>query len=160
MQSETERVLRNLSILSSVSQNDKLNTNEETFSIYIPTPMRGVLRMWYSEKRNSNVIKIQEAVRLAVNFIQNTLQEVNSDNESLFTTQNKQRQCKRMFETLSLSRNGLSNLQQTYKDDISMSAQLKIVSDEIDDFIHITTNNQTTGTSFLMCSSPTFQTNI
>ena len=90
MQSETERVLRNLTILSSISHNDKLNTNDDTFSIYVPTVVRGLVRFWYAEKRATNHLKIQEAVRAAIAFIQTTSQELLNEQKSSFSYQHKQ----------------------------------------------------------------------
>lgn len=139
MQSETEIVLKNLTILANVSHNDKLNTNEETFSIYIPTVMRGSLRAWYGEKRSNNIAKIQQTVRMAISFIQTVSQEFTKREETLglFSFAKKIRQCKRMYDSLKESKIGISNLQQTYKDDITMHTQLKVIIDEIDDFIMI-----------------------
>ena len=139
MQSETESVLKNLTIIANVSHNDKLNTNDETFSIYIPTVMRGSMRTWYGEKRACNMTKIQQTVRMAVSFIQTVSQEFTQREETLglFSFATKTKQCKRMFDSLKESKNGIANLQQTYKDDITMHTQLKLVIDEIDDFISI-----------------------
>jgi hypothetical protein len=139
MQSETESVLKNLTIIANLSHNDKLNTNEDTFSIYIPTVMRGSMRTWYGEKRACNMTRIQNTVRMAISFIQTISQEFTQREETLglFSFATKQKQCKRMYNSLEESKTGLGNLQQTYRDDITMHTQLKIVIDEIDDFISI-----------------------
>lgn len=154
MQSDTERALRNLSILGSISQNDKLNTNDETFSIYVPTVMRGAVRLWYAEKRSSNIQKIQETVRLAITFIQTSSQEFTPDQNETYSRASKQNQCRRMFQSLEKSKNGLTNLQQTYRDDTTMYTQLQIIMDEIDDFVSIA--NVQLNFQFLTsgCSSP------
>ena len=55
MESEAERTLSNLHVLSALSQNDKLNTNEDVFDIYAPTSLRGMWRTWYGERRGQNV---------------------------------------------------------------------------------------------------------
>ena len=157
MQSEAERVLRNLTILGSISHNDKLNTNEETFSIYVPTVLRGLARSWYSEKRNSNLQKIQDTMRYAIQFIQNTSQDIINDTAESFAKASKEKHCKRMFQTLDKSKTGLANLKQTYRDDVTMHAQLQLIMDEIDDFISIVGANTQPQLQFLAssCSSPT-----
>lgn len=137
MQSETERALRNLSILGSISQNDKLNTNEETFSIYVPTVLRGVIRSWYAEKRSSNYQKIQDTVRTAINFIQTTSQNISTDINETYSRATKEKQCIRFFNSMEKSKFGISNLQQTYRDDTTMNTQLQLIMDEIDDFVSI-----------------------
>ena len=152
MQSETERVLRNLTIVGSILQNDKLNTNDDIFSIYVPTVLRGTMRLWYSEKRSSNALKLQETIRSAISFIQNTSQEIINEINNTYTRAIKERQCKRMFETLKKCKVGMTNLQQTYRDDTTMFAQLQIIMNEVDDFVSITDDQQSL--SFLTCSSP------
>jgi hypothetical protein len=137
MQSETERVLRNLTILSSISHNDKLNTNDDTFSIYVPTVVRGIVRFWYAEKRATNHLKIQEAVRAAIAFIQTTSQELLTEQTTSLSYQHKQKQCKRLYQSLSRCKVGLTNLQQTYRDDTTMHTQLELTMNEIDDFVSI-----------------------
>tara|TARA_B100001989_G_C24549475_1_gene473276 strand:- start:538 stop:1101 length:564 start_codon:yes stop_codon:yes gene_type:complete len=154
MQSETERALRNLTILGSISHNDKINTNEETFSIYVPTALRGLVRTWYSEKRCSNSQKIQDTVRAGIAFVQNTSQELLVETTETYSKANKQKQCVRIFHSLEKSKIGLNNLQQTYRDDTTMHTQLQIIMDEIDDFVSIV-SQQSQMHFLLLSSSPT-----
>ena len=152
MQSDTERVLRNLTILGSISHNDKINTNDETFSIYVPTALRGIVRTWYSEKRCSNGQKIQDVVRIGISFIQNTSQELSSENSETYSKANKQKQCVRIFNALEKGKIGLGNLQQTYRDDTTMHTQIQLIINEIDDFISIV--SQQPQMKYLLDTSP------
>lgn len=154
MQSETERALRNLTILGSISHNDKINTNDETFSIYVPTALRGLVRTWYAEKRCSNCQKIQDTVRAGIAFVQTTSQELLVETCETYSKANKQKQCVRIFHSLEKSKLGLNNLQQTYRDDTTMHTQLQIIMDEIDDFVSIV-SQQPQMHFLLMSSSPT-----
>lgn len=156
MQSETERALRNLTILGSISHNDKINTNDETFSIYVPTALRGLVRTWYSEKRCSNSQKIQDTVRAGISFVQNTSQELMTENIETYSKANKQKQCVRIFHSLEKSKLGLNNLQQTYRDDTTMHTQIQIIMDEIDDFVSIV-SQQPHMHFLLLSSSPTIK---
>ena len=54
-ESEAERTLRNLMVLSEVKQNDKLITLGDTFAIYPPTVLRGAWRKWQGEARDANI---------------------------------------------------------------------------------------------------------
>ena len=139
MQTDTERVLRNLSILSNLSQNDKINTNGDIFVIYEPTYIRGIYRLWYGEGRQYNIQRIQEIVRIATATIRQDIQDVKTMNteEQVFQKETKKRHYARLIETLAKSRTGLTNLQQTYKDDVSSSSQVQIIIDEINDFLQI-----------------------
>jgi len=154
MQSETERALRNLTILGSISHNDKVNTNDETFSIYVPTALRGLWRTWYSEKRCSNSQKIQDTVRAGISFVQNTSQELMTETIESYSKANKQKQCVRIFHSLEKSKFGLNNLQQTYRDDTAMHTQIQIIMNEIDDFVSIV-SLQPHMHFLLLTSSPT-----
>ena len=65
----------------------------------------------------------------------------------------KQKQCIRMYQALETCKTGLKNLQQTYRDDTTMHAQIQLVMDEIDDFISIV--GMQTYLQFLsLCPSP------
>ena len=153
MQSETERALRNLTILASISHNDKVNTNDETFSIYVPTVFRGIVRKWYAETRVSNSQKIQDTVRAGIAFVQSTSQELFSETNETYSKVSKKKQCARIFNSLQQTRTGLRNLKQTYKDDTGMQTQLQIIIDEVDDFVSIVM--QQSKLNFLLSQSPT-----
>lgn len=78
MQSDAERTLNNLNILSALSQNDKLLTNEDTFDIHAPTTMRAIWRFWSGERRVNNIQRVRTCVRNATEFIAKSLEEVNA----------------------------------------------------------------------------------
>ena len=140
MQTETERILRNLSILGSISQNDKVNTNADTFAIYVPTVMRGLARMWYGEARHCNILRIQETVRNATGIVREYMVDIHrmeGDNKQDFTRAMRQKQCNRIVRALEDAMKGLVNLQQTYRDDITMHSQISLLVSEIEDFLSI-----------------------
>ena len=60
-----------------------------------------------------------------------------SNDEVLMRTQNLQLQCVNMLEALDKSRNGLRNMQQTYRDDACSSSQIKQLINEIQIFLDI-----------------------
>lgn len=139
MDSETEKVMRNLSIIGSVSQNDKINTNSDIFIIYVPTVMRGMMRLWYGEARQCNMQRLQETVRMATTAIRQHLTDMHqmTGDDQGFSKATKELCCKRLIKVLSESRNGLNNLHQTYRDDVTMYTQVKMLIDEINDFLQI-----------------------
>ena len=139
MESDTERVMRNLSILGSVSQNDKINTNCDIFVIYVPTVLRGAVRLWYGEARQCNMQRLQETIRIATSAIRQYVTDVSqmTGEEQRFQKATKELWCKRLIKTLAESRSGLTNLQQTYRDDVTMHTQVKMLIDEITDFLQI-----------------------
>ena len=139
MQFETEKTLRNLSVLGALMQNDKINTEGEIFSIYVPTISRGLVRKFYGENRETNVTHIQEAVRHAKTFVSQTLSTqrplADSFNSKMFCNTQIQHST-RMIEAMNKAIKGLTHLIQTYRDDASISAKLDIICNEIQDFVN------------------------
>ena len=152
MQTETEKALKNLSILASLSQNDKLNTNEDIYTIYIPTSVRGMVRFWYSEKRSSNIVKIHETVRTATKFVRQIITECENENFN-YQKELKLQQCKRMVQSIIKSTKGLENLKQTYRDDHAITVNIQLIIDEIEDFITLINKNISNDGSSLFIAS-------
>lgn len=142
MNTETERVLKNLTILGSIAQNDKLNTQGDNFTVYVPTVLRGTLRMWYGESRHMNIVRIQETVRLAITSIRETKNDNTTIDDLHFVKGIRERQCRRLIESLTKSRIGLRNLQQTYREDTSTMIQIQLLDQEIEDFLSIIETTQ------------------
>jgi hypothetical protein len=146
MQAEVERILGNLHVLGALSHNDKLMTNEDAFDIYIPTTWRGVVRSWYGERRGQNVARIRSTVRGAIEFSQRTLTDIRaynrrSDTEDVdvntLRRETMELQFRRMIDGLRRARDGLTNLIQTYRDDAALSSQIRLINEEIGDFLSV-----------------------
>ena len=141
MQQENELTLRNMSVIAALAQNDKLMTDTEPFSVYMPTSIRGVVRFWYGETRTSNISKIQSCIRFAKAYITTTLSEYSGsapEREAFsvqICNQEKMQFCVRMLDTLRRCIIGLENLKQTYRDDVTTGCLLQSLVDEINDFI-------------------------
>ena len=63
MQIETERTLRNLTVIGALHQNDKLITCNEVFAVHEPTSFRALYRWSYGENREGNLTRLQTVVR-------------------------------------------------------------------------------------------------
>tara|TARA_B110001452_G_scaffold4181_1_gene3827 strand:- start:9109 stop:9753 length:645 start_codon:yes stop_codon:yes gene_type:complete len=146
MQADVERILGNLHILGALSHNDKLMTNDDAFDIYIPTTIRGLMRMWYGERRGQNVTRIRSTVRGAIEFSQRTLTDLRAYNTqstmedvdvNTLRRETMELQFRRMIDGLRRAREGLSNLIQTYRDDAALSSQIRLINEEIADFLSV-----------------------
>lgn len=146
MQAEVERILGNLHVLGALSHNDKLMTNEDAFDIYIPTTWRGLVRTWYGERRGQNVARIRSTVRGAIEFSQRTLTDIRAYNTrsiaedvdvNTLRRETMELQFHRMIDGLRRARDGLTNLIQTYRDDAAFSSQIRLISEEIGDFLSV-----------------------
>lgn len=141
-----ERILGNLHVLGALSHNDKLMTNEDAFDIYIPTTWRGLMRSWYGERRGQNVARIRSTVRGAIEFSQRTLTDIRAyDTRSIgddvdvntLRRETMKLQFHRMIDGLRRARDGLTNLIQTYRDDAALSSQIRLIVEEIGDFLSV-----------------------
>tara|TARA_B110000008_G_C16939610_1_gene551906 strand:- start:933 stop:1424 length:492 start_codon:yes stop_codon:yes gene_type:complete len=145
MNQDNEKTLRNLAVIAALTQNDKINTKDDAFTIYVPTHLRGMTRMIYGETREHNIFRIQTCIREAKQYIQSRISEIsNTSNDDTiskkFSMSIQTKQCTRMLHALKQSETGLKSLQITYKDDASYTAQLQILLDEISDFLTTTQN--------------------
>lgn len=134
---DIERTMRNLSVIAAVNQNDKLMTEGEFFSIYVPTTFRSGMRYILNENRQSNITRVCETVRVAKSFITTVLSEnytpEHESTDSFATRMNKIEQMHtvmRVFEILSVVTQGLRNLSSTYRDDPALNARIdNLISD-------------------------------
>jgi hypothetical protein len=142
---DTHVTLQNLGVIAELSQNDKMNTKSEYFTIYIPTTFRGMARfIYYGEGRDDNISKITLCIHTAKEFILKYLNELHTDTAQAQTfLQNmeiskKKNLCKRMLAALEQSIKGLMALKTTYKDDASSHSKLQCLILEIEDFLEAT----------------------
>ena len=143
MQSEEERTLNNLHVIGALSHNDKLCTAEDVFDIYAPTSMRGLLRMWYGERRGQNVQRVRQTVRAGIGFAQRSLEEVQALGDTGETMRLRvdtmALQHLRMMEGLRRASGGMQNLLQTYREDAALYSQISLLIAEMEDFGRVLT---------------------
>ena len=144
MNQEHERTLRNLGVIAALTQNDKINTKEDIFVIYVPTVLRGVTRFAYGESRDQNITRILSCIRDSKAYISSSISELSIIEDGdltvlkRMTKETQHQHCSRMLTALEKSQCGLRALQITYKEDASCITQLNILLHEIEDFIATT----------------------
>lgn len=146
MDADAERTLKNLHVIAVLSHNDKLMTNDDDFSIYAPTSLRGVFRAWYGERRLQNVTRIRQQVQNAIKFAVKSLDDATALYERrgeglqmLLRVETIVTHHLRMMNALGEARAGLGNLATTYRDDAALTSQLHLVQQEVSDFIQVVT---------------------
>ena len=140
--------MRNLGVLGSLKQNDKLLTEGEFFAIYVPTAFRSAYRMFYRESREQNMNKVSECIRSAKIFVTTTISEHGTENDvrssntetvSMRMHRHQQVQvCGRVLTALTEAVHGLDNLIQTYIDDAALIVKIKQLKTEVIDFLETT----------------------
>lgn len=141
MESDAERTLSNLHVVGALSHNDKLMTNEDTFDIYSPTSVRGFWRMWYRERRGANIVRVRQCVRLAIKFCDKAYEDACTLRTSQTSDQLRVRidtitmQYHRMMDGLGRAKGGLQNLIQTYRSDAASASQVRLLVEEIEDYV-------------------------
>ena len=138
MNSEEERILKNLAIIASISQNDKLCTNEEQFGIYCPTSLRALHRMWCGENRHQNIQRVRSVIHLAMEtatkFMEQSASAPFSNGGANLHTDRISLNYRRFMNSIGLTVQGLENLHKTYRDDPVIMADIDLLIHEINDF--------------------------
>ena len=151
---ECERTLHNLHVLGAISHNDKLLTNGDNFDIYSPTSVRGAMRMWHGENRMQNIRRVRQTVTSGMAFATLLFGDAESfkTDATIFRFDTTILQYRRMCDALQKASIGLSNLQQTYRDDMMMSSQINLLVEEIDDFRRVSSRHSARHPSHLQLS--------
>jgi hypothetical protein len=141
MQADEERALANLHVIGALSHNDKLQTRDSSFAIYVPTSLRGLMRTLYGEARLQNVERIQQTVRTSMACAERLLDEArlvgHPPSSATVRVHSAAVRHVRVCEALAASCTGMHNLAQTYRDDAALMSQLNRVVNEIEDFLHV-----------------------
>ena len=153
MSNDIEKILVNLGVLAALKQNDKLLTEGEHFAIYIPTVLRGAVRMYYRESRELNVRRIGECIDRAKGSVSAILSEhtqVTPSDAQIIAEDGKEsiqmrlyrrtqmQQCTRLLHAMAEINTGLDNLVETYRDDAGLVVRLRNIKDDVNDFVDIT----------------------
>lgn len=142
MDAEAELALSNLHVLGALSHNDKLMTNDTSFDIYSPSTFRGLFRMWYGERRDQNIARIRHTIRTAIAHASRAFEDAMTMKRCDATTTSIRLridvivvQHRRIIDALRKAREGMSNLEQTYRDDPALCSQLSLLMEEIDSYL-------------------------
>jgi hypothetical protein len=133
-----EKTIRNLSVIGSLSHNDKLLTRGETFSIHTPTSMRGMYRYFVGESREENMKEVQDCITSAKQYVLNTIAQCErQENNFLLSMQIQERMdiCAQAIVSLEKSVVGLSNLVLTYREDASTYSKIEMMMNEVTLFL-------------------------
>lgn len=137
---EEEQVLRNLHVLSTLSQNDKLMTQDYCFNIYAPTTLRGVLRRWYGEGRDQNAEHVKQTVHQGIALATARLREAN-DELAMRRASPSLLRAHRLLEALRESKKGMRALMTTYRDDAALTSHFLLLMQQIDDYCTIVSSS-------------------
>jgi hypothetical protein len=133
MNPEMERTMRNLGVLASLKQNDKLMTSSDIFCIYEPTVMRSLWRLVTGESRELNVQRVQTTLRSAMVTISDTeSMEMSDRNHQVKALKSAGT---RMRTLLRKALQGIGNMTITYRDDAALCSMVSILSNEVEDFL-------------------------
>lgn len=123
-----EKLIQNLKTIGNISHNDKLSTQTDTFTIHEPSSVRGAYRWFYSETRLLNLEKIRDLMH-------------NTKNEcTIITSADNQRIEDRhilaeLISAMEHAIKGLSNMTETYKDDIATKTSIELIISETQSFL-------------------------
>lgn len=147
MQTDDEITLKNLLVIGAIAHNDKLCTNNDSYDLYTPTSFRGLMRFWYGERRQQNIARVRQTVRSALLFVKKTYEEASllmkNEHALPLMVDGLVIQHVRMRDALKKCTFGLQNLLQTYREDATLSSQITLTIQEVNDFLKMMDCNTT-----------------
>lgn len=114
-----------LEILGSVHTNDKICTQADYIDVYKPSMMRGVYRWWNGEQRSKNITVVETVVDSTITKIKLMQVSQPRDSETL----------DRLIRLLTRSEQGMTHLAETYREDASTCARLRLLVESIKTFL-------------------------
>lgn len=143
MQSDTDKLVRNLSVVGQLQPNDKLLTTGEFFEIYAPSTWREVYRFVLRERREQNIDRVAETVRAAKTCVTNLLANVAPTTQPTTVLMHvqqslEQQLCLRMMDKLGAAIAGLDNVALTYANDASTRSKIENLKADIAEFLQST----------------------
>tara|TARA_B100000683_G_scaffold262837_1_gene290477 strand:- start:1475 stop:1996 length:522 start_codon:yes stop_codon:yes gene_type:complete len=116
--------LTNLMVIGSIGVNDKLVVFDgSVFNIRPNTTFRAAVRWWYGETRYNNFTSLHSVICSAMNLIE------------LFVLRGEFEKASRLLDALPGVLTGLSNVKQTYRDDVEMSSKIQLLIRDVQHFL-------------------------
>ena len=141
METDPDRILSNLHVISLLSPSDKLITNDDRFDIHAPSALREIYRTWHGEKRSNNMLRVRQTLHSAMTCVNRGVwppEAVQHDAVPDGVRLHREAvQHVRMCEGLAAACVGLSHLRQTYRDDATTASQIDTAVTEVRDFLAI-----------------------
>ena len=135
---DAERVFHNLTIVSKLSQNDKLITEGLTFGIRPPGLLRGAQRTWWGETREHSIGSLRSLLSDAMNILTllhcsatGAYEPYGENGRASLSTCTSDR----MLQAIRDSISGMRNLLHTYIGDVSAVARLEVIIQDTEEFI-------------------------
>ena len=136
-------LLKQLQILGSICQNDKLCTQKGSIDVYRPSSYRGVQRWWSGENRLVNLQQVRFIVDRSCDTATMLLERLSSsttttpvDGALMFMDRAGLVQITRsLLSALDKAADGLQNLVKTYEDDYATSADIRLMVTQARQFI-------------------------
>lgn len=129
-------LLFNLDIIGGIAKGQKINTSDEFIDIERDSIFQGVVRSWNGESRKKAMMTVCNLVNNVIVYSELILESkyLLSEAKSPKRAERVQ-QLKKISNSLSLSRNGVKNLCETYSNDSNVMAKLKPLLLSIEDAV-------------------------
>lgn len=134
MKEYVNMIIQNLKTIGSLAQNEKLNTNDEIFSVCKPSMMQSISRLFFWEGRQSNIDKIAYLLHQTKNECLIIIYTKEKQHELPIETAHT---LKVLTESLECFIDGIQNMSQTYRDDIAYRNKLEMILDDAKNFLDL-----------------------
>lgn len=128
-----DHILHNLKIVGMLGEQDKLVTSPH-FGLRSPTTFRSILRRWYGENREADLVNLRNLMSSAICIAQlhNTRDVDGSNASNIYALRND-----RLIESLCAALTGMQTLLRTYHDDQETCAKIELLIQECRDRINV-----------------------
>ena len=135
---------RDLEILGSICQNDKLCTQKGCIDVYRPSSYRGLQRWWTGENRAVNLIQVSAVIERGIDTATRLLERHKAAASSpslagsalsFMDTHGARQSVQALLTRLGQAGRGLGNLVETYRDDYATAADIRLLVQRIRDFV-------------------------
>lgn len=126
-----------LDVLGSITANDKLCTQGDSIDVYRPSVFRGAFRWWSGESRARNMAIVDLVLRSSMQTVL-ILQKTARRGDIVAPAEANR--LRRTVDRLRKASVGLSNLIETYRDDLCTCAKLRTILATVEDFLHSLTD--------------------
>lgn len=113
-------IVLGLDVVSKIGINDKLVTSGSTFNVRTNTYMRALSRWWYDEGRGKDYESLRSLFGAAINV------------SELLALRKDYFEAARVISAITPALKGLSNLAQTYRDDIEVHARFTRLQKDVE----------------------------
>lgn len=128
-QMDMETTLTNLKIISQIKKGEKISINEQQIIEIDNRYVQSIRRWFWQNSRKSSMDFFDKVIKRSFEIIDETYN--NKDSDTYYFNEESHTILQKFFIELTNTKRGLSNLKETYTDDVTTNSQLDIMIEKL-----------------------------